>query len=43
MTALRATLHSSSARQMPVQRLQDLALMQLCVVVLALVAMALRA
>lgn len=43
MTALRATLHTASSRQLPIQRLQDLALLQLCVVVLALVAMALRA
>lgn len=42
MTALRATLYSASPRQLPIQRLQDLALLQLCVVVLALVAMALR-
>jgi len=42
VTALRATLYSASPRQLPVQRLQDLALLQLCTIVLALVVMALR-
>ena len=42
MTALRHTLYVSSPRQLPIQRLQDLALLQLFVIVLALVAMALR-
>ncbi len=43
MTALRASLTTTSPRHLPVERLQDLALLQLCVVVLALVALALQA
>jgi hypothetical protein len=43
MTALRASLSTATARRLPAERIQDLALLQLCVIVLALVAMALRA
>ena len=43
MTALRHSLAvAASPRQLPVERLQDLALLQLCIIVLALVTAALR-
>lgn len=43
MTALRATFSTASPRVLPAERLQDLALLQLLVVVLALVGLALQA
>ncbi|MFP5220107.1 MAG: hypothetical protein ACLGIG_10300 [Actinomycetes bacterium] len=43
MTALRATLTRAHARPMPTGHLQNLALFQLTLVVLALVALALQA
>ena len=43
MTDLRATVHRTSEHPLPIERLQDLALVQLTVVVLALVALALQA